>query len=105
MRDTVWTLSEICREVTRSSLMVVDTSLRQVAASRAPVACLLAVVRNSAEELCTCCTAVPIWRESARVSSTAVARANNAVATVRLIAKFIAMDACRLESLTAAVRT
>ena len=39
--------------------MVVVTSFMTLAVSRAPVACWLAVLWSSVEELCTCCTAEP----------------------------------------------
>jgi len=44
--------------------MVVEISLIAVACSRAPVACWLAAACSSADELCTCPMAAPIWRDS-----------------------------------------
>ena len=68
MLATRCALSAIWREVASSSLMVVVISLIAVACSRAPVACCVAVVCSSAEELETSCTAEPIWRESSLVN-------------------------------------
>ena len=67
-------LSAIWREVASSSLMVVVISLMAVACSLAPVACWLAAACSSADELCTCWTAEPIWRRERRVMTNAGAR-------------------------------
>jgi hypothetical protein len=61
-------------------LNVVVISLIAVASWRAPAACCAAEASSSVEDDCTCPTAVPICRPSARVSTTASVRATSAVA-------------------------
>ena len=59
-------LSAICREVASSSLIVVVISSSPSPALGAR-ACWLAAACSSADELCTCWTAAPIWLASERV--------------------------------------